>query len=744
MNEEFELSDTDEVNAANPCCCPEPACLYADLESQTRDSLECKGGWLAYAKTDNYPAAFDMLTVGKLIPLYKVRTVSRAVVKSGALQSVWKYTSGGITEQTFTYNATVAYEATFSVTSEYGKQPWDFPAGTEPLGPCPPHSLIFATAATPTGIQRGATEDGLTEVTLKTAENRPDHPAEIDEEGNPIKAGFYQWMVDNQIAGTTGGPELVIYLNEDDATCHEFTVRHVCGGYGAWGKPKVFSLKSNPCCKAPEPAGCNEFAEGNSIGDKSQASLTLGGESWTTRYSNTLGDSSSDASIDDACAEDGIDNIPGSSFTPRPALEYVFSGIEGYTSTESRTASQDSIVQSWARNSTNSVEDDGSTGWYEPTFSDVGTANITDTTTLSQDQNRGTATINTMFATLLARVKGYPATYGWGLSIAPVGGFFGGNARAVGSYPETQAGFAAGGGILRVQLREYRHRWSVRDDHEGTLYKTKWNVGKFHDRWLTWRGEYYQWAVGKYTFLSQPKKGDDDYPKLADFANDPDTPENEAKTALKDAIDAINAIPDPGAAPVEPQDLRPSIVGNELLWEWSSSQGEQAEEVIDPCDPTKTSRELQAPLRPERADYGTSESFKTALDAYDAAVIAHEAAIEQRKADSKRQSPWFIMTPDVWSDWRGKPDPVPDLPTEPLPTKEDREQHALAIKEYDFLLLRYNTEIHAGFYLCNVRHICLESPHGTIENTDHRFPTTRLPHLDPSKEDPARWVRWFR
>ena len=363
MNDEFEMSDTDEVNALNPCCCPEPACLYADLESQTRDSLECKGGWLAYTKTDNYPAAFDTLTVGKLIPLYKVRTVSHSVIKSGSLKSVWKYASGGVTEQTFIYNATVAYEATDSQVSEYGKQPWDFPAGTQPLGPCPPESLIFPVSASPSDIKRGATEDGLTEVILQTTEGRPDHPTDTDDEGNPTKAGYYEWMVDGLSIGF-GGPERLIYLNEDDATCHEFTVRHICGGNGAWGKPKVFSLNPNPCCKTPEPVGCNESADGNWISNKSQAYLTLNGESWTTSYSNTLGDSSSDVSNADACAEDGINNIPGSlesSFTPRPALEYIFSGAEGYTTTSTRTPSTDSVVQNWARSSTNSVEDDGST-----------------------------------------------------------------------------------------------------------------------------------------------------------------------------------------------------------------------------------------------------------------------------------------------------------------------------------------------------------------------------------------------
>ena len=83
---------------------------------------------------------------------------------------------------------------------------------------------------------------------------------------------------------------------------------------------------------------------------------------------------------------------------------------------------------------------------------------------------------------------------------------------------------------------------------------------------------------------------------------------------------------------------------------------------------------------------------------------------------------------------------------QPLPKNANAyaiKQHEKDVATYKFLLDRYKTTHHAELVVCNVRHVCVESPHGTIENYDHRFPTTTLPPLDPTKEDPSRWSKWY-
>lgn len=750
MNEAFEMSDTAEVNAANPCCCPEAECLYAEIQFQNRDSEICKGGFTPnvrnYDTPESWPNAFDLLSVGKLIPCYKKQTYSYLAEKSGQKSETWEFSTSGAVSDTFVFASKVNFSFTTTIESEY-QQPLDFwPAGSEPAGYCPPESLIFAKSASASGYRKLAAVDGIVPVVLITPDVRPNHPTEVNEDGSPVKIGGFEFRVDG--VSFSSGPEFTIHLNEDDTTCHEFRVRHVCNGAGKWSKPFVFSLNSNPCCKEPEPMACNEYTTGNAIWSGTREYLQSGGYQWTSTYSGD-GDPSTDTG-DNGCDDDGnISNLPPGligSFIGQLALQYIFTDIPDSIAF-ARTPEERSFTQSWTESFSNSIPiempDPG--GWRQANASESGTARIVEKTTYSDDQNQGKSTINSMFATLLGKVKGYSKSYGWGITI---GGewFSSGNAQAVGAYPETQAGGFGTVAQLWIKMRECRFRWKVPDEHEGTTYKTKWNIGWFHDRWITWRAEYYDWAVKKYTFLHKPKPGDPDYPKLADFYNDPSTPANGAQTALKEAIDAINAIPDPGAAPAEPVELRPEIVGKQEIWEWSSSQGEQADEVIDRCDPTKYSRELHEPMKPKREDYATDDLFKAAVESYKTTVEDYKAAVAKRKADSKRQSPWYIINPDKpdkWSDWRGKPDEVPDLPKTPPPTEGDRKAHALAVKRYNFLLGRYKSEPHSGLYVCNVRHICLESPHGTIENADHRFPSTKLPTLDPTKEEPDRWADWY-
>lgn len=764
MSIPFEMSDTDDVNAANPCCCPESPCFSAYIEYDFRDSEICKGGWSPYFKWNNnpetYPNAFDLETYGKLVPLYKTSTYTVHVTISGTIHEKWVNSSDHVISETYDWNSSINYDFTTTIISENQKPLDEWPAGSAPLGSCPPEDKVFAGKATAAGVKIKQTEDPddeIVEVTLSTPDVRPNHPTEVDEEGKPTKAGGYEWLVDGQSYGSAE-PEFTIHLNKDDTTCHEFRVRHSVGGSGAgpWSKAKVFSVNGNPCCKEPEKPGCTDNTTGNPQWSASQAYLSdLGSTSWTEAYTNTSGGSSSQSGKGYGCDARGPTNVPyalqptifGGLFAGDMPLYWATTFLGATTVETGRSVTEDWEIFTWIADTNNTYTPDPSEpdapGWYCPAYSENGTKKYTAKTTLSNDQNQGTSTVDGMFSTLLATVKAYPESYGWGITLGYGSGFTSTTeARAIGGYPES-AGGTNGVGIIFARIREIRFRWEVPDNHDGTSYKTQWNIGRFHDRWVTWRGEYYEWAVKKYEFLQKPKPGDENYPKLSDFWNDPTTPENEAKEALKWAIEALDAIKDPGKAPEEPKDLKPEIISSPEPWVWFETQGEKPDERIDACDPTKNSRELHEPEKPKRDDFDTDEQFKAAVESYKSALAAYNTAVAARKAASKRQSPWYIVTPDKWSDYRGKPDPVQPLPENP--DENDRKAHDRATKRYNFLLGRFNSTHHASLVVCNVRHTCnIGDPAGEIENWDRGFPTTELPPLDPTKEDPWRWAEWYQ
>ncbi len=741
MNITFEMAGTYDVNAANPCCCPEALCADAEIEYQSREVYLCKGGFTPNIKTEDHPG-FDLDTYGVKMPLYKTKTVTSNVSKSGNISSTWKWTSAGVVHATYKWSSSVGYNFTTTVVSEY-EQPlhhWD--AGSEPLGYCPPESLIFAGSAGTNGTKIDAAVDGIVPVTLLATDVRPEHPTEVDGDGHPLKLGTYEWRVDGSSAGSTDAPELLIHLTEGDTTCHEYIVRHVCGGAGKWSEPRIFSLNDNPCCKEPEAMPCTSYTTGNPQWSASQEYVMGGGYKWTSASTPESGSASTQSGTGGGCIPPASSptNIPNDlESNPWFAADFPFYWMDDLnSSTVSVSITQVSTTETitWIANTNNTFTpnpDDDPPGWVSTAYSESGSVVVTNKTLFSNDQNQGTASVDALFNKAAAMAKGYTDTWGWGNG--------GSSARADGGYPETQGG-TAGIGILFVRFRQIRHRWKVPDSHDGSAHKTQWNVGRFHDRWMTWRGEYYEWAVKKYAFLQKPKKGDDNYPKLSDFWNDPSTTENEAKDALKSAIDALDAIKDPGKAPEEPTDLKPEIVSSPEPWTWNDSQGEQPDERIDACDPTKYARELHKPEEPKRDDFATDEQYKAAVESYKSALATYNAAVAARKAASKRQSPWFIITPDKWSDYREKPDPVPPLPDDP--TEDDKKARELAGKRYNFLLERFNSTHHASLLVCNVRHTCnIGDPNGEIENWDLTYPTTSLPALDPAKEDPARWAEWY-
>jgi hypothetical protein len=739
----FEYAFMSDFNALSPCCCPAAECPQPVFEYQYRDSVSCKGGFSPWLKNDSTPNGFDLTQPGKLVPLYRTQTESTKIEKAGTLAETWQYSSGGVVSDTFVFNATVAYDFTTSQQSTYDKKLEEWEAGSQPFGACPPESTIMAAQATASGVSIGAEdENGNVVVTLSTPEVRPEDP------GNPgEKAGFYQFRVDGFTY--TSGNEFEVTMAADDDTCHEFQVRHVCGGNGKWSEPKVFSVVANPCCgkASPLPRCSLTFTTGNIQWDKTQEYVSdEGNGTWSTSYSGT-GPSSSDSGSFSACTGTEPDNVPLglSSFQFRPAIDWLLNSSEGYETSTTYTQDERKIVESSTRSDSSSYTPDplnDPPGWYLASGSDAGTAKVTETLAYSDDRNQGKSSISGMFGELRGQVQRVNDSYGWGMTVFGNwwwGESYNGYARAVGVYPETD-GFTYEG-QLRVHLRQFRYRWEVPVSHDGDFYRVHWRIGRFHDRWAEWAGEYYAWAVAKHAFLTKPKKGDPDYPKLSDFFNDPSTPQNEAKDALEAAIAAINAISDPGSAPEEPRDLRPSVVQDSLVWQWNSSQGERDQENIDRCDPTKDTRQPPRPEPPDRDNYPDAEDWQEAQEAHKEAVKEWEQDQKELRARSKRQSEWRIVTPDEWSDWRGKPDTVPDLPENP--TEEDRELHTRQKRRYEFLLNRWRNERHASLVVCDVRRVCGEPPEGAVEEWDLRFPTTELPPLSPGKEDPARWSEWY-
>lgn len=722
----FEFATVADFNALSPCCCPAAECPAPVFAYQFRDSETCKGGWSPWLKDDDRPDGFDMEKPGKLVPLYKEQKESETIEKSGNLSETWKNSSGGVVTDTFVFTAAVAYSFTTSQQSAYGKRLEEWEAGSQPFGGCPPESTVMAATATASGVSLGEVdEDGNVTVTLSTPENRPEDP------GNPgEKAGFYQFRVDGFTYGASGN-ELEITMQADDDSCHEFQVRHVCGGNGKWSEPKVFTVKANPCCEDPEPLSCFTFTTGNVQWSNSAEYLANGGGTWTTSYTSGGSDSGTFSSCD---GTEPDSSPPGFQF--RPAIDGLLGSSEGYETTATYTPSKRTVIVRTSRDDSESNPidpGDDPPGWQVTSLTDSGTVTVTDTLEWTNDQNQGKSSINRMFAELLGTAQRLGSTYGWGLELPGfgIGSNIGGViARAIGEYPETD-GFTALG-YLRVRLRQFRYRWEVPESHDGDFYRVRWNIGKFHDRWVAWVPEYYEWAVAKHAFLTKPKPSDPSYPKRKDF------PDAESYNA---AVAAINAIEDPGAAPEEPTELRPSIVESPSPWEWKSSQAQREPENIDRCDPTKDEREPPRPEPPDRDNYPDSEDFNEAMDDYREALEEWESDREKERQRSKRQSDWWIVTPDEWSDWRGEPDPIPDLPEDP--TEEDREVHERRKRQFSFLTTRWNNERHCSLTVCNVRRSCGDPPEGTIEEWDLAFPVTELPPLNPGKEDPARWASWY-
>jgi len=751
----WNMLSVDDWNRRNPCCCAMPPCPLAEVEIEHRDLEECRYGFEPFFKSNTpedtdpepWPDAFDPYgTPGDLIPVYKLREEQQRQQLGGVVTLEAKlFGTGDVEVDSFTYTATTAFDETVSRGAEYQKELHEWPAGNYPLGVCPPEISELPPAA-PGSLSAtvGTPADGLVPVVLGWMENRSTYVVD----GDTYRYGFYQVMLDGESPFDWDGDSFEIHLTEGDETCHEFRVRAVCGSPGQWSEPKVFSLTGNPCCE-PEPLPCNFYTEGNYVSSVTQDARNKKTGTWTAGTESGTFDEC-DMELPTDPTELGLiwktvvylmpSTLTDSWETRVPSRrDQVAVKVVNEPNPHPSPDPTDHSWQLTDETATGSLSITPPGGTLIPNVAEISTIS----TVLSVDQNSGETTAEAMFAAVAAEAAALDDSWGWGMTIS--GYDWPDGASAPAHWPVI--GDAAMGRVLRCRYRQIRVRFAVADAHTGTVCRTVWNLARFSDQWLVWKGEYYTWAVAKYAYLHKPAPGDPDYPVLADFSE----AENPAD-ALAAAIAAIDAITDPGDAPAEPVDLRPVVIGEPNVWDWTIAQTEGPFETIPDCDPTKAAREIVEPTPP--APLGESPTPEE-IEAHDAAVAAYEAALADYNAavaKTARQSPWFIVSPDRYS--RELTKPVAPTEPDPLgesPTPEEIAAHELAttiylrkLAEYEAMLAIWEDARRESIQICDVATICSpNSPYGPVPNYDPNFLTTTLPALDPATANPTVWAAWW-
>lgn len=778
MEINWKMISAADWNRLNPCCCEQPVCAFATVEIMRRDVEKCLGGHFPFGR-DNlpeegdepYPDAFDFYSpVGALIPYYRTST------------STWRTQLGGTTTiegkkfkfpetliGTYNYTGTTKYDETRTRVTTYQKPNHEWPAGNFPLGLCPPESTMLP-AAPPSGmgVSIGTAVDGIVPVTLQWQENRGTYTKQ-EVNGSPppaeitvtYTAGNYEVIVDGGGLYGTSESSLLIHLNETDTSCHEFQVRATvatangAGSPGRWSEPFLFSLNPNPCCQVEEPS-CMYPTTGNLTSSLEQAARSSRGDTWEV----TLTPGATTPGNFNYCSEDppaipapgyweygvpALPSAPDHSFYKREPAVWESRQVWVLNKTWSRTP--DMNVYAWQQidqKSTGDLSDPGSGGVVIQKAGKI----LTEQTVLSDDRNQGDATATNLFGLAYAELSALDNSWGW------ISGGWGYNWDDSASAPARWPVIGDKTNGITCRIRQTRYRWEVPETHQGTTYIVSWNIARFHDQWLIWRAEYYAWAVAKYAFLHKPHPGEDTYPtytriqlpEWGGYSDDPETPEDEIQIALDAMIAAIDAITDPGAAPPEPTNKRPEIIGGNKVWEWSSTQGERPAENIADCDPTKPYRELNPPAAvPPLGANPTPEQIEAHTDAlanYDDLMAIYEAAVLDRAKRSKRQSEWMTITPDRPSRGTPKPTPPPPLGADPYPLEID--VHARETATYHAMLAIWKSARRESFQICNVCHICgPNAPIGPVKNYDPAFLTTDPPPLDPTKENPERWYDWY-
>lgn len=386
---DFEHSDTDKINAKLAgCaeCCPEPACLYAQITVETRDTEICKSGFPPYLKSEGRPLGFDLAgAAGTLIPVYKKATVGIDVAIVGSQAQTAKLYASGEVEETASRSYTAAMEVEISTEIIHQQARHEYLASNVPYGLCGDEAAVVA-AAGPSGLAAVvgaygtgfAVVDDYEGVILSWAENRPEYPV-------GTKFGYYVVEVDGAAVG--GGSyidelSVQIYLEEGDVSCHEFQVRHVVGAnkLGQWSEPFLFHQGENDCCVVADGYECGGYVPGNrQTSNPTQAGIsgsqTLDGV--TTTAANIY------------CGELGS---PGDA----PLSNCLISGTSGISAvTVIGTASQDGTIEVWTtRRPTGALTNVEATGVTATGVTVVGGVitggTITSGTLISADGTTGT------------------------------------------------------------------------------------------------------------------------------------------------------------------------------------------------------------------------------------------------------------------------------------------------------------------------------------------------------------------
>lgn len=814
----FTLPDGEARNSrAFSCCCPERVCPKGIIEQDVRVARSCKPGYLPFFKVYNgdntidYASAFDVRSAGVSVPVYKHQEISSSAISTASIAIRAKHYTAGTADGTYSFNSRYSLSSSASIASEFLKPMEHWPASNQTAGPCPDRSTITPDGIpSPTfSILATGDTDGIpfpepgdppvTTVAVKFSwlDVRVDDPDSETEP--PAKLGSYEVSLDGGSAipagishddgtGTlTFNPTAYVAIFADsDHAIHTIRARLVIGGSnGQWSTPVTFNIASPAC--ADFVGDCETWSTTGNLQVTPDAATVAAAESWTSINSTTDPTTQTGGST---CPETvggdpptGATNVPADlGVLPNNGANLIAAANHRETISDTQSPSTYAVIQrgSWpipdpdhedgpgdpptdppAEVDPTPPEGETLSGWYVTLDYQVATITTNETTERTVDQNGGYGTVASMRSAAASIVSGWDGEWAWGhganyitIELGPDLNVSHG-VRCYGSYPITD-GYTVAGGSLFCSYAQMRYRWEVPSASlfTGNSYRVRWSVAKFDDRWMIWRERYIVWALKKKAFLTKPEPGDPDYPVLADYFDDPDTPVNEAQEQLDAAIALIDAITDPGSAPAEPTDLRPSIVGT-YEWEWSKDGATSRPiPVLDFCDPTRLTREsehLEMSPPPDRADFpeGTEGD-----EAYAEAVADRDAAIASWNERSKRLSDWYTIDPDRASDAM-----QPKTGAGPLasdyqnsegkwnPGGEDayNAAHAAWESSVAWRAARFSSHerIHESYRICDVRFSCGASLGGDLaEEWDRSYPTTSLPVIDATSINSWDWYWW--
>lgn len=554
----------DYVNSVAFCCCTPPSCAPPTTHVWEKAPFVEHCGYAPTAKTESDSVGFDWSQLPPVpVPLYLRREDYSETQYHATFSGSWvKHAVPGATtppdslEETISRSREISYTERISCPAEYGKTPWDWDASNIPYNRCEgsgtnapapvPSITVGLSSSTPEYDEEGVLLRTLYTISVSWTDNRPTDPSDP-----AVKLGTFALIVNG--AGVLSTNVAHAEFSTHIPGCILVQIQHVhpAVGFGGEGNgtisaPQAFYIRTDeetedgPC--AVPPWGLCESSTGPC--DSSDPSSTH--ESWS--QTGTYGGEAVSGSGNEC------DPYPSS---PPPS----FGGWGGWSEGDlvsftagnvSESQYETTTVYHWAYSG--SFTPDPSSHYWQVT-SDEREADTTEKTgyVLSSLLD---STPESMFTEAVDKLVDIAESTDLGIGY-PV------TKLVVNNFVTPMFPSETGSRSLRYNRRSFR--WVVPDTHAGSYFVVAWDVMLIPTVWMLWRNEYYQWALDKYAFLNRPEPGDPDYPKLEDFFDDPDTPEDERVAALSDAIAALPA--DPGPAPEEPSE-KPELVDSHT---WTAS-----------------------------------------------------------------------------------------------------------------------------------------------------------------------------